>query len=358
MSKIFGHLKPGVIFGKDIQRVFYICKKRKIAIPAINCIGTDSINAALECAAHFHFPIIIQFSYGGSNFISGMGLKSSDHKSAILGSLSGANHVHRMAKHYGASVILHTDHCSKKNLPWIDALLDFGEKYYEKNKKPFFSSHMIDLSFESLSENIRTCSEYLQRMSKIGMTIEVELGCTGGEEDGVKVDQELQKSSLYTNPKDVLYAYCELSKVSEKFIIAASIGNVHGVYRSGNIKLNPKILKDSQKLIKKFIRSESSLNEVSFVFHGGSGSSLESIRKVIDYGVVKINIDTDTQWATWVGILNYYQKNKLFLKSQLGNPSGEFQPNKKFYDPRSWIRESQISLINRIKRSLSDMRCI
>ncbi|KIE63850.1 class II fructose-bisphosphate aldolase [Candidatus Riesia pediculischaeffi] len=354
MSEIFDKLNHGVILGNDVQRVFSTCQRKKIAIPAINCIGTDSINATLESSARFNLPIIIQFSYEGSRFISGKGLRLDSHRSAVLGSLSGANHVHQMAKHYGASVILHTDHCSKENLPWIDELLEFGEKHHKKYGKPFFSSHMIDLSSESLSENVQICSEYFRRMSKIGMTIEIELGCTGGEEDGVKVDQNLKKCSLYTSPEDVLYAYEELSKISNKFIIAASIGNVHGVYRDGNVQLDPRILEISQKKI----GSSAKNDRINFVFHGGSGCSAKMIRKVIDYGVVKVNIDTDIQWATWLGVLNYYGENEQFLQGQLGNPLGEFNPNKKFYDPRSWIRRSQLSMINRIKRSLLNMRCI
>lgn len=356
MSKIFDFVKPGVITGDDVQKVFAVAKEHKFALPAVNCVGTDSINAVLETAAKVRSPVIVQFSNGGAAFIAGKGLKAEGQQAAILGAISGAHHVHQMAKHYGVAVILHTDHCARKLLPWIDGLLDAGEEYYKTTGKPLFSSHMIDLSEESLAENIEICSQYLQRMSKMGMTLEIELGCTGGEEDGVD-NTGLDSSSLYTQPEDVAYAYEQLSKISHRFTIAASFGNVHGVYKSGNVQLTPKILHNSQQYVaQKFnLPAENNLN---FVFHGGSGSTAEEIKEAVSYGVVKMNIDTDTQWATWEGILNYYKKNEGYLQSQLGNPEGEDKPNKKYYDPRVWLRAGQTSMIERLELAYKELNCI
>lgn len=356
MSKIFDFVKPGVITGDDVQKVFAVAKEHKFALPAVNCVGTDSINAVLETAAKVRSPVIVQFSNGGAAFIAGKGLKAEGQQAAILGAISGAHHVHQMAKHYGVAVILHTDHCARKLLPWIDGLLDAGEEYYKTTGKPLFSSHMIDLSEESLAENIEICSQYLQRMSKMGMTLEIELGCTGGEEDGVD-NTGLDSSSLYTQPEDVAYAYEQLSKISHRFTIAASFGNVHGVYKPGNVQLTPKILHNSQQYVaQKFnLLAENNLN---FVFHGGSGSTAEEIKEAVSYGVVKMNIDTDTQWATWEGILNYYKKNEGYLQSQLGNPEGEDKPNKKYYDPRVWLRAGQTSMIERLELAYKELNCI
>lgn len=356
MSKIFDFVKPGVITGDDVQKVFAVAKEHKFALPAVNCVGTDSINAVLETATKVRSPVIVQFSNGGAAFIAGKGLKAEGQQAAILGAISGAHHVHQMAKHYGVAVILHTDHCARKLLPWIDGLLDAGEEYYKTTGKPLFSSHMIDLSEESLAENIEICSQYLQRMSKMGMTLEIELGCTGGEEDGVD-NTGLDSSSLYTQPEDVAYAYEQLSKISHRFTIAASFGNVHGVYKPGNVQLTPKILHNSQQYVaQKF--NLSAENNLNFVFHGGSGSTAEEIKEAVSYGVVKMNIDTDTQWATWEGILNYYKKNEGYLQSQLGNPEGEDKPNKKYYDPRVWLRAGQTSMIERLELAYKELNCI
>ncbi|MGP1958509.1 MAG: class II fructose-bisphosphate aldolase [Arsenophonus sp. NC-CH8-MAG3] len=354
MSKDF--IKPGVITGDDLQKVFAFAKEHKFALPAVNCIGTDSINAVLETAAKVRSPVIIQFSNSGGSFIAGKGLKTKGTQAAILGTILGAHHVHQIAKHYGVAVILHTDHCTHKLLPWIDGLLDAGEEHYKTTSKPLFSSHMIDLSEEPLAKNIEICSQYLQRISKMGMTLEIELGCTGGEEDGID-NTSLDSSSLYTQPEDVAYAYEQLSKISHRFTIAASFGNVHGVYKKGNVQLIPKILKNSQEYIaKKF--NLPTINNLNFVFHGGSGSTSEEIKEAVSYGVVKMNIDTDTQWATWQGILNYYKKNEGYLKSQLGNPEGEDKPNKKYYDPRIWLRAGQISMIERLELAFRELNCI
>ncbi|QJC36842.1 class II fructose-bisphosphate aldolase [Enterobacteriaceae endosymbiont of Donacia vulgaris] len=356
MSKILNFIKPGVVVGHDVQTIFKIAKENKFALPAINCIGTDSINIVLETAAKLKSAVIIQFSNSGSSFIAGKGIeKKNPHLSSIIGAISGAKHVHNIAKYYGIPVILHTDHCPKNKLSWIDHLLDENEKYYLIHKKSLFSSHMIDLSRESIQDNIKICSRYLKRMSKMKMTLEIELGCTGGEEDGID-NSNLNKKSLYTDPHDINYAYEKLKLISSQFIIAASFGNVHGVYQKGNVKLLPKILKKSQKFISK--KHNIPNNSISFVFHGGSGSTPLEIKDSINYGVVKMNIDTDTQWATWKGVLKFYKKYKKYLQKQLGNPQGVNKPNKKYYDPRSWIRASQISMQKRLEKTFKELNAI
>lgn len=348
-------VKPGVLFGDDLQKVYKYAKDNGFAIPAINVVGTDSINGVLEAAAKVKSPVIIQFSNGGAAYYAGKGLSNENERAAIVGAVSGAIHVHMMAQSYGVPVILHTDHAAKKLLPWIDALLEAGEDYYKTQGKPLFSSHMLDLSEEPLDENIAICKKYLQRMSKIGMSIEIELGVTGGEEDGVD-NSSVDNALLYTQPEDVAYAYKELSEVSPNFTVAASFGNVHGVYKPGNVVLTPKILDNSQKYIQeKFSTGDKPVN---FVFHGGSGSSEQEIKEAISYGVIKMNIDTDTQWATWIGVKNYYEKNKEYLQGQIGNPEGEDKPNKNYYDPRKWLREGQKTLVQRVEAAFSDLNAI
>lgn len=354
-TKILDVVKPGVVTGKDVQKVLDIAKQNEYAIPAVNVVGTNSVNAVIESAKEVNSPVMIQFSNGGGVFFAGKGLSNENQKAAIAGAVSGAKHVHYMAEEYGVAVILHTDHAAKKLLPWIDGLLDAGERHFEKYGKPLYSSHMLDLSEEPLEENIATCKKYLERMSKMGMTLEIELGCTGGEEDGVD-NTGMDNSLLYTQPEDVAYAYEELSKVSPNFTIAASFGNVHGVYKPGNVKLTPKILDNSQK----FVEEKYGLDKkpLYFVFHGGSGSTREEIREAIGYGVIKMNIDTDTQWATWDGVRAYEAKNHDYLQGQIGNPDGDDKPNKKFYDPRAWLRESEKSMIERMKVAFEDLNCI
>ncbi len=348
-------VKAGVLFGDDVQKVYQYAKQNGFALPAINVVGTDSVNGVLEAAAKVKSPVIIQFSNGGAAYYAGKGLSNEGERAAVAGAISGAIHVHMMAEAYGIPVILHTDHAAKKLLPWIDALLDAGEAHYKTHGKPLFSSHMLDLSEESLEENVAICKKYLQRMSKIGMSIEIELGVTGGEEDGVD-NSSVDNSLLYTQPEDVAYAYKELSEVSPNFTIAASFGNVHGVYKPGNVVLTPKILDNSQKYIQeKFSTAEKPVN---FVFHGGSGSTLEEIREAISYGVIKMNIDTDTQWATWVGVKDYYEKNRAYLQGQIGNPEGEDKPNKNYYDPRKWLRDGQKTLVKRVEEAFSDLNAI
>ncbi len=346
------NIKPGVATGDEVQKIFNYAKEKGFALPAVNVIGSDTMNAVMETAASLNAPVIIQFSNGGAQFNAGKGLSNEGQQAAILGATAGAKHVHQLAEAYGASVILHTDHCAKKLLPWIDGLLDASEKHFAETGKPLFSSHMIDLSEEPLEENIEICKQYLARMSKMGMTLEIELGITGGEEDGVD-NTDVDDSKLYTQPEEVAYAYEELSKVSHRFTIAAAFGNVHGVYKPGNVKLTPKILKNSQEFITEKYGVEH--NHIDFVFHGGSGSTVEEIREAIGYGVIKMNIDTDLQYAFLEGIRDYVQGKKDYLQSQIGNPNGADEPNKKHYDPRVWLREGEKTFITRLKKAFEDL---
>ncbi|AXT60848.1 class II fructose-bisphosphate aldolase [Aquimarina sp. AD10] len=346
------HIKPGVATGDEVQAIFKFAKEKAFALPAVNVIGSNTINAVLETAAELNSPVIIQFSNGGAQFNAGKGLSNEGQKAAIAGAVAGAKHVHLMAEAYGVPVILHTDHCAKKLLPWIDGLLDAGEEFFKQTGKPLYSSHMIDLSEESIEENIEICKEYLARMSKMGMTLEIELGITGGEEDGVD-NSDVDDSKLYTQPEEVAYAYEELSKVSDKFTVAAAFGNVHGVYKPGNVKLTPKILKNSQEFISEKYNVDH--NHIDFVFHGGSGSTLEEIREAIGYGVIKMNIDTDLQFAFNEGIRDYMTSKIEYLKTQIGNPEGTEEPNKKYYDPRKWLREGEITFKNRLKKAFEDL---
>lgn len=343
-------VKPGVLSGSEAKKLFAYAKENKFAIPAVNVVGSDSINAVLEVAAKVNSPVIIQFSNGGAQFFAGKGLKTAD--AAVLGAVSGAMHVHSMAEAYGIPVILHTDHAARKLLPWIDGLLEAGKKHFEKTGKPLFTSHMLDLSEESLEENVSTCVEYFKTMNNLDMLIEIELGITGGEEDGVD-NSDVDNSLLYTQPEEVCFAYEQLKSVSDNFTIAASFGNVHGVYKPGNVVLSPKILDNSQKYIEE--KYNTSTKPVNFVFHGGSGSALEEIREAIDYGVIKMNIDTDTQWAFWDGVREFESKNHDYLQGQIGNPEGEDKPNKSYYDPRKWLRAGQESMIKRLETAFSDL---
>lgn len=345
----------GVLTGKQVQEVFATAKAEGWAIPAVNVTGTDTINAVLETAREVGSPVIIQFSNGGASFYAGKGLSNDGQKAAIMGAISGAKHVHLMAEAYGVPVIMHTDHAAKKLLPWIDGLLDAGEKHFAETGKPLYSSHMLDLSEESLEENIQISAKYLERMAKIGMTLEIELGVTGGEEDGVD-NTHVDSSKLYTQPEEVSFAYEQLMKISPNFTIAASFGNVHGVYKPGNVVLSPEILRDSQDYIQK--KFGTNPKPVSFVFHGGSGSEKEKIEEAIGYGVIKMNLDTDLQWAFWDGIRNYYIDKEGYLQAQIGNPDGDDKPNKKYYDPRVWLRKGEESIIKRLKISFEDLNCL
>ncbi len=352
-TKVLDVVQAGVVTGDDLQKLFKIAKDEGFALPAVNVVSTSSVNAVLEAAKNVNSPVIVQFSNGGGAYYAGKGLPSDE--AAILGCISGAQHVHTVAKAYGVPVVLHTDHAARKLLPWIDALLDASEAHYEAYGIPLFSSHMIDLSEEPIEENIATCKEYLERMSKIGMTLEIELGVTGGEEDGVD-NTEIDNALLYTQPEEVAYAYEELSKVSDKFTIAASFGNVHGVYKPGNVSLTPKILDNSQSYIEE--KYNTAKKPVDFVFHGGSGSELSDIREAIGYGVIKMNIDTDTQWAFWDGTRTYVAKYHDYLQGQIGNPDGEDKPNKKYYDPRKWLRAAEESTVVRLERAFDDLNCL
>jgi len=351
MSK-FPH---GVLTGNQVQEVFSDAKNKQYALPAVNVTNTSTVNSVLEAAVEVNSPVIIQFSAGGCQFFAGKSLDNKNQASAIAGGISGAQHVHHMAKAYGASVILHTDHCARKLLPWIDGLLEEGEKNFASNGIPLYSSHMIDLSDEPITENIETCKLYLERMSKIGMTLEIELGVTGGEEDGVD-NTNIDSSKLYTQPEEVAYAYEELIKVSDRFTVAAAFGNVHGVYRPGNVKLTPVILDNSQKFVQNKFNTEE--KPINFVFHGGSGSSFEEIREAISYGAIKMNIDTDLQWGFTTGVRDYFNKFGDYVKTQIGNPEGIDLPNKKYYDPRKWIREGEITFKNRLIQSFKDLNNI
>jgi len=353
--KVLDVLKPGVVSGDDLAKLLQIAKENNYAMPAVNVTGTNTINAVMEAAKVVNSPVMLQLSNGGASYYAGKGIGLEGHEAAIVGAISAAKHVHLLAEKYGIVVVLHTDHAAKKLLPWIDGLLDAGEKHFEETGKPLFSSHMLDLSEEPLKENIEISKKYLERMSKMGMTLEIELGITGGEEDGVD-NSDVDNALLYTQPEEVAYAYEELLKVSPNFTIAASFGNVHGVYKPGNVVLKPSILDASQKYIQE--KYNTAEKPVNFVFHGGSGSSLEEIREAISYGVIKMNIDTDTQWAFWDGVRAFEAKYHDYLQAQIGNPEGEDKPNKKYYDPRKWLREGELSIIDRMKKAFTDLNCI
>lgn len=346
----------GVLTGDQVQELFEVAKEHKFALPAVNIVGTNSLNAVLETAKAVNSPVIVQLSNGGAQFYAGKTLNNDGMTACVLGAVSAAQHVHLLAEYYGVAVILHTDHAAKKLLPWIDGLLDAGEKFFGQHGKPLFSSHMLDLSEEPIEENIEVCKKYLERMKPLSMTVEIELGVTGGEEDGVD-NSDVDSSKLYTQPEEVAYAYGELSKVSGKFTIAAAFGNVHGVYKPGNVKLQPVILHNSQA----FIRDKFDLKvekPVNFVFHGGSGSSPEEIAEAISYGAVKMNIDTDIQWAFWDGVRGYEAKKHDYLQGQVGNPEGEDAPNKKYYDPRVWLRKGEEALVARLKQAFEELNAI
>ena len=345
-------IKPGVATGDQVQAIFALAKEKGFALPAVNVTSSSTVNAVIEAAAKLNAPAILQFSNGGAQYFAGKGLSNANEKAAILGGISGAKHIHEVTEAYGATVILHTDHCAKNLLPWIDGLLHAGEEFFAQTGKPLFSSHMIDLSEEPIHENIELCKKYLARMSKMGMTLEIELGITGGEEDGVD-NSGVDSSKLYTQPEEVAFAYEELMKVSPRFTIAAAFGNVHGVYKPGNVVLRPIILKNSQDYIQS--KFHTGVNPVDFVFHGGSGSTVAEIREAIGYGVVKMNIDTDLQFAFTEGVRDYVVKNVAYLKTQIGNPEGDDKPNKKYYDPRKWMRDGELTFIKRLEQSFSDL---
>ena len=346
----------GVIYGSAVQELFEQAKKHQFALPAVNVIGTNSINAVMETAKAVNSPVIIQLSNGGAQFYAGKTLNNDNLNACVLGAVSAAKHVHLLAEHYGVAVILHTDHAAKKLLPWIDGLLTHGEQFFAETGKPLFSSHMLDLSEETIEENMEISAKYFERMNKMGMTIEIELGVTGGEEDGVD-NSDVDSSKLYTQPSEVAYAYEQLSKISNRFTVAAAFGNVHGVYKPGNVKLQPVILKNSQEFVKQKFNLTAQ-KPVDFVFHGGSGSTQEEIREAISYGAIKMNIDTDMQWAFWDGVLAYYKHNEAYLQAQIGNPDGDDKPNKKYYDPRVWLRKGEEEFVKRLTLAFEDLNCL
>jgi len=348
--------RPGVLHGQEVTDLLNYANEKNFAIPAVNVVGSNTVNAALECAKEANSPIIIQFSNGGSTFMAGKSLSNEGQKAAVIGGISGAMHVHNVAEHYGVPVLLHTDHCAKKLLPWIDGLMEASKKHYATHGKPLYSSHMLDLSEEPIEENIEICEKYLKDMAEIGITLEIELGITGGEEDGVD-NTEIDNAKLYTQPEEVSYAYEKLSKISDKFTVAAAFGNVHGVYKPGNVELMPIILKNSQDYVAKKFNLDSN-NPINFVFHGGSGSTREEIREAIEYGAVKMNIDTDLQWAFWTGVRDYYTPKADYMQTQIGNPDGDDLPNKKNYDPRKWLREGEKSFVKRLTRAYEDLNCL
>jgi fructose-bisphosphate aldolase, class II len=342
----------GVLTGDAVSEIFALAKAQQFALPAANCTGSNTMNAVMETAAKVNSPVIIQFSHGGGAFVAGKGIAVKGDQAAILGSIAGAQHVHTLAAAYGARVILHTDHCAKDKLGWVDGLLDAGEAHFTANGKPLFSSHMLDLSEEPIEENLDICVSYLTRMAKMGMTLEIELGITGGEEDGVD-NSDKDQADLYSKPEEVAYAYERLMAVSDRFTIAAAFGNVHGVYKPGNVKLTPTILRDAQTHIQE--KFSAATNPVNFVFHGGSGSTAEEIAEALSYGVVKMNIDTDLQWALWDGIRGFEADKRDYLQGQLGNPGGADSPNKKFYDPRVWLRQAESSFVTRLEQSFAEL---
>src|SRR3990170_1666112 len=345
----------GVLFGEELEALYKDAKDNKFALPAVNVTGSNTINATLETAAKVNSPVIIQFSNGGAQFIAGKGMPNDQLQGNIQGGISGALHIHNVAKYYGVPVVLHTDHAAKKWLPWISGLIDAGEQFHKEKGQPLFSSHMLDLSEEPIEENIETSVEFFKRMKPLGMGIEIELGVTGGEEDGVD-NSGIENDKLYTQPQHVAYAYQELKKTGTMFSVAAAFGNVHGVYSPGNVELRPEILKNSQDFIQKELNTGP--KPVYFVFHGGSGSPQHQIREAIGYGAIKMNIDTDLQWAFWEGVLLNYKKSEHYLQAQLGNPEGNEKPNKKYYDPRVWLRKGEETFSKRLEVAFEDLNCI
>lgn len=347
--------RPGVLHGDEVTELFNYANENDFAIPAANVVGTNSVNGVMEAAKAVNSPVIVQFSNGGAKFFAGGGVSNENQEAAILGAVSGAQHVHALAEAYGVTVVLHTDHCAKKLLPWVDGMLDAGEKYFEQHKKPLYSSHMLDLSEETIDENVSISKAYLERMKALGMTLEIELGVTGGEEDGVD-NTDIDSSKLYTQPEEVYYAYKTLTEVSDRLTIAAAFGNVHGVYKPGNVVLRPIILKNSQSYVQEKMNTGS--NPINFVFHGGSGCQRSEIREAIEYGAIKMNIDTDLQWAFWDGIRNYESGKRDYLQGQIGNPDGDDLPNKKVYDPRKWLRVAEQSFVKRLTEAFEDLNCV
>lgn len=355
--KMPASVKPGVVTGQALTDLLDYAKENEFAIPGVNIVGTNSINACMEAAKKYGGPIMVTFSKGGGQFIAGKAADNKDDAASIAGAVAGAKHVREVAKLYGVPVVLHTDHCQKAWLPWIDGLMVANEQHFKEHGEPLFSSHMLDLSEESLEENVGICKTYLERFAKCNVLLEMELGVTGGEEDGVD-NTDVDSSRLYTQPEEVWYTYQELSKVPNgQFTVAASFGNVHGVYAPGNVDLQPKILHNTQEFISEKLK-DGNKKPVKFVFHGGSGSSVDDIQYAIKAGVIKMNIDTDTQWAFWDGVRAYEAKNRDYLQGQIGNPEGATKPNKKYYDPRMSLRAGEESMAARLVECAKDLNCV
>ncbi|KZK91324.1 Fructose-bisphosphate aldolase [Pseudovibrio sp. Ad46] len=349
-----GKLKPGVIFGEDYKTLIEACREGKFALPAVNVVGTDSINAVLEAAAANNTDIIVQLSNGGAQFYAGKGIKDS-FQAKVLGAVAAAQHVHLLAEHYGVGVVLHTDHADKSLIPWLEELIKHGEAFYKANGKPLFSSHMLDLSAEDIEFNLSESERLLKMMAPLEMSLEIELGVTGGEEDGIGSDDDIgaDNPKLYTQPEDVLQAYDRLNPLGH-FSVAASFGNVHGVYKPGNVKLRPEILRESQKLVSE--THSLGTNPLALVFHGGSGSEKSKITESLNYGVFKMNIDTDTQFAFSEKVGAYVEANASAFKYQIDPETGA--PTKKAYDPRKWLREGELGIVERLKEACEDLNCV
>ncbi|OAL00392.1 hypothetical protein IQ06DRAFT_293728 [Phaeosphaeriaceae sp. SRC1lsM3a] len=344
--------KTGVIVGDDVLALFNDCKKRGYAIPAINVTSSSTVVASLEAARDAGSPIILQTSQGGAAYFAGKGVDNKNQEASIAGAVAAAHYIRSIAPIYGIPVVLHTDHCAKKLLPWLDGMMDADEAYFKEHGEPLFSSHMIDLSEEEKDWNIATTKKYLERAAPMKQWLEMEIGITGGEEDGVN-NEDVDNNSLYTQPEDIYDIYKALSSVSPYFSIAAGFGNVHGVYKPGNVKLRPELLQKHQQYVKEQTKSQED-KPVHLVFHGGSGSSVDDFRQAISYGVVKVNLDTDMQWAYLSGVRDFVQSKKDYLQTQVGNPDGEDKPNKKYYDPRVWVREGEKTMTKRVKVGLED----
>merc|ERR1712151_687911 len=350
-------VKPGVVTGEALNDLLNHAKTNGYAIPGVNIVGTNSINACMEAAAKYGGPIMVTFPKGGGQYIAGKTLSNDNDEASIAGCIAGSKHVREVAKLYGVPVVLHTDHCQKAWLPWIDGLMTANEEYYAQHGEPLFSSHMLDLSEEPLEENIAICKEYMEKFAAMDILLEFELGVTGGEEDGVD-NTDVDSSRLYTQPEEVMYAYEQLSQVPNgAFTCAASFGNVHGVYAPGNVDLKPVILHNTQEYMSEKLGGEDK-KPMFFVFHGGSGSSKEDIKYAIEAGVIKMNIDTDTQWAYWDGVREYEAKNHDYLQGQIGNPDGDDKPNKKYYDPRMMLRAGEESMAARLCEAAEDLNCV
>jgi len=347
----------GVVYGKDLTDLMEHAQVKGYAIPAVNCTSSSIINATMESAKAANAPVMVQFSNGGGASIAGKAVSNKDQVAAVQGCIAGALHVRQVAKYYGVPVVLHTDHCAKSLLPWMDGMMAANKEFFEKNGEPLFSSHMLDLSEEPIAENLEICQKYLKDMKAMGILLEMELGITGGEEDGVD-NSHVAKEDLYSKPEEIMQVYEALEPIAPKgYSIAAAFGNVHGVYSPGNVQLTPSILGNAQKYIKEQ-KSLSVDKPVYFVFHGGSGSSRAEIREAIGYGVVKMNIDTDTQWAYWDGVRAYEAKYHDYLQGQIGNPDGPEKPNKKIYDPRQWTRMGEQHLVQRMQTAFEDLNCM